>query len=141
MYVETTEATCLSAEDAESDSKLWHKRLGHLNYRSLGHLCSKKLVHGISKIVKPGVVPQNLPSHILQEIAKPSCKIPQGLHSAKISHTVKIRVLSLVKKMKFLKVQSSLTCLQIGSSILISSFKAFSTKLHSQNPKLHYSQL
>ena len=31
------------------------------------------------------VVPQNLPSHILQEIAKPSHKIPQGLHSARAS--------------------------------------------------------
>jgi hypothetical protein len=34
-------------------SKLWHKRLGHLNYRSLGHMSSKKLVHVIPKIVKP----------------------------------------------------------------------------------------
>ena len=60
---------------------------------------------------------------------------------SKISYTVKTRVCVLIKKMKFSKVQSSLICLQIWSSILISSFKTFSSKLHSQNPKLHYSQL
>ena len=53
MNVETSEVECLSAEGAEVDSKLWHKRLGHLNYRSLGHLSSKKLVCGIPKIMKP----------------------------------------------------------------------------------------
>jgi hypothetical protein len=53
VNVETVEAECLSAESSEGDSKLWHKRLGHLNYRSLGHMSSKKLVHVIPKIVKP----------------------------------------------------------------------------------------
>src|SRR3954471_3385560 len=53
VNVETAETECLSAEGSEGDCKLWHKRLGHLNYRSLGHLSSKKLVHGIPKIVKP----------------------------------------------------------------------------------------
>ena len=43
VNVETAEAECLSAEGAKGDSKLWHKRLGHLNYISLGHLSSKKL--------------------------------------------------------------------------------------------------
>src|SRR3954470_21258153 len=52
VNVETAETECLSAEGLEGDSKLWHKRLGHLNYRSLGHLSSKKLVHGIPKILK-----------------------------------------------------------------------------------------
>ena len=46
----------------------------------------------------------------------------------------KIRVLVLIKKMKFPKVQSSPTYLQIWSSILIPSFKTFSSKLHSQKP-------
>jgi transposase InsO family protein len=53
VNVETAETECLSAEGSEGDSKLWHKRMGHLNYRSLGHLSSKKLVRGIPKIVKP----------------------------------------------------------------------------------------
>jgi hypothetical protein len=53
VNVETAETECLSAEGSEGDSKLWHKRMGHLNYRSLRHLSSKKLVRGIPKIVKP----------------------------------------------------------------------------------------
>lgn len=53
VNVETAKTECLSAEGAKGDSKLWHKRLGHLNYRSLGHLSSMKLVRGIPKIVKP----------------------------------------------------------------------------------------
>ena len=93
---------------------------------------SLKTSHAYIHII--AVVPQNLPSHILQEMAKSSCKIPQGLHSAKVSYTVKTRVCVLIKKVKFSKVQSSLTCLEILSSILISSFKTFSTKLHSQKP-------
>ena len=36
-------------------------------------------------LLLPTVVPQNLPSHILQEIAKSSFKIPQGLHSSRAS--------------------------------------------------------
>lgn len=54
VNLETTKTKCLSAEGAKGDSKLWRKRLGHLNFRSLGHLSSKKLVHEISKIVKHG---------------------------------------------------------------------------------------
>ena len=53
VNVSTVEAECLSTEGNEGDSKLWHRRLGHLNYRSLGHLSSKKLVCGILEIVKP----------------------------------------------------------------------------------------
>ena len=52
MNVETTEENCLSLEDDEADSKMWHKRLRHLNYKILGHLSSKNLVCGIPKIVK-----------------------------------------------------------------------------------------
>lgn len=53
VNVETTETKCLSAEGIEGDSELWHKRSGHLKFKSLGHPSSKKLVHGIPKIVKP----------------------------------------------------------------------------------------
>ena len=53
VNVEIAKTECLSAEGSKGDSKLWQKRLGHLNYRSLGHLSSKKLVCGIPKIVKP----------------------------------------------------------------------------------------
>ena len=51
--METTETECLREEGDEGYSRIWHKILGHLNYRSLGILSSKKLVHGIPKIVKP----------------------------------------------------------------------------------------
>ena len=53
MNVEIAETKCLSAEGVKGDSELWHKILGHLNFRSLGHMSSKKLVPGISKIMKP----------------------------------------------------------------------------------------
>src|ERR1043165_2035881 len=52
VNVETTETECLNTEGSEGYSKLWRKRLGHLNYRSLGHLSSKKLVRGIPNIMK-----------------------------------------------------------------------------------------
>ena len=130
--------------------------LGHLNYISRFISLLTATCEPILKLLKKdqavkwnddfqnafdNVVPQNFPSHILQEIAKPSHKIPQGLCSATVSYTVKTRVCVLIKKRKFSKAQSSLICLQRWSSILISSFKAFSSKLHSQNPRLHYSQL
>lgn len=53
VNVETAETKCLSAKDDEDENELWHRRLGHLNFRSLGHLKSKKLVYGIPKIMKP----------------------------------------------------------------------------------------
>src|SRR4051812_47503119 len=37
VNVETAETECLSAEGSEDYSKLRHKGLGHLNYRSLGN--------------------------------------------------------------------------------------------------------
>ena len=40
----------------------------------------------------PGVVPQNLPSHILQDLSNQGHKVPQGLCSATASYTVKTRV-------------------------------------------------
>ena len=81
-------------------------------------------------VLNPKICPpiffKKLPSQVI--------KLPQGLHSPTVSYTVNIRVLSLIKKRKCSKAQSSLICLQTWSSILISSFKAFSSKLHSQNP-------
>ncbi|XP_050892050.1 uncharacterized protein LOC127097589 [Lathyrus oleraceus] len=53
VKVEIVGTKCLSTEGAEGYSELWHKRLGHLNFKSLGHMSSKKLVHGIPKTVKP----------------------------------------------------------------------------------------
>ena len=41
VNMEIVETKCLSAEVTEGDSKLWHMRLGNLNFRSLWHLSSK----------------------------------------------------------------------------------------------------
>ncbi|KAK2372692.1 putative mitochondrial protein [Trifolium repens] len=53
VNVRTADSECLSATSVEKDSELWHRRFGHLNFRSLGHLKSKNLVHGIPTIKKP----------------------------------------------------------------------------------------
>ena len=53
VNVRTADSECLSATSAEKESELWHRRFGHLNFRSLKHLNSKKLVHGIPAIKKP----------------------------------------------------------------------------------------
>lgn len=50
--VETNETKCLCEKGIEGASYLWHKILGHLNFRSLWHFNYKKLVYFIPKIVK-----------------------------------------------------------------------------------------
>ena len=47
--IKATETHCLSAV-SDSDGALWHRRYGHLNYRSLSHLQSKNLVLGVPVI-------------------------------------------------------------------------------------------
>ncbi|XP_050908662.1 uncharacterized protein LOC127122358 [Lathyrus oleraceus] len=53
VNIKTTDSGCLSATSVVKESESWHKRFGHLNFRSLGHLNSKKLVCGIPAIKKP----------------------------------------------------------------------------------------
>ena len=53
MNVRSSYSEFLSAMNVVKESELWHKRFGHLNFRSLGHLKSKKLVHGIPTIKRP----------------------------------------------------------------------------------------
>ncbi|KAM2686587.1 hypothetical protein EV2_009459 [Malus domestica] len=36
--------------EVQEDSKLWHKRLGHLNFQSLKKLQEKEMVHGLPSI-------------------------------------------------------------------------------------------
>ncbi|XP_050878744.1 uncharacterized protein LOC127082551 [Lathyrus oleraceus] len=50
VNVATPDTQCLNARSAEEESELWHKRLGHMNYKILGHLSSKNLVHGILRL-------------------------------------------------------------------------------------------
>lgn len=53
VNVPITDTQCFSARNVEGESELWHKRSGHLHYKSLGNVSSKTLVHGIPKIVAP----------------------------------------------------------------------------------------
>ncbi|GJT96144.1 putative ribonuclease H-like domain-containing protein [Tanacetum coccineum] len=39
--------TCLFAKDASDESKLWHKRLGHLNFKTINKLVKGNLVRGL----------------------------------------------------------------------------------------------
>nr|GEW72977.1 hypothetical protein [Tanacetum cinerariifolium] len=51
--VPTGGLTCLFAKATEDESKLWHKRLGHLNFKTINKLVKENLVRGLaSKIFK-----------------------------------------------------------------------------------------
>jgi hypothetical protein len=41
---------CMTTTVSEDAEEVWHKRYGHLNFRSLIDLNSKNLVHGLRKI-------------------------------------------------------------------------------------------
>ncbi|WJX17845.1 hypothetical protein P8452_07710 [Trifolium repens] len=51
--IKAIEATCLSATAEEKDSDLWHKRYGHLNFKSLSMLNSKCMVLGLPSVITP----------------------------------------------------------------------------------------
>ncbi|GKE55910.1 putative ribonuclease H-like domain-containing protein [Tanacetum coccineum] len=45
--------TCLFSKDTSDESKLWHKRLGHLNFKTMNKLVKGNLVRGLpSKLFK-----------------------------------------------------------------------------------------
>ena len=56
VNVAITDTQCLSARSAEGESELWHKRLGHMNYKCLGHMGSKNLIHGITKFLQQQIM-------------------------------------------------------------------------------------
>lgn len=49
--LKASESHCLYSSIPDEESWLWHKRYGHLNFRSLGKLNTMKLVEGLPKIV------------------------------------------------------------------------------------------
>ncbi|WJX39045.1 hypothetical protein P8452_26635 [Trifolium repens] len=51
--IKAIEATCLSATSEDKDSDLWHKRYGHLNFKSLSMLNSKCMVLGLPSVITP----------------------------------------------------------------------------------------
>nr|GEY44564.1 ribonuclease H-like domain-containing protein [Tanacetum cinerariifolium] len=44
--VPTRDLTCLFAKATEDESKLWHRRLGHLNFKTINKLVKRNLVRG-----------------------------------------------------------------------------------------------
>lgn len=47
---------CLNVEIENEDTKLWHKRLGHIGYSTLEKLIKNRMVDGIGSNVKPGKI-------------------------------------------------------------------------------------
>ncbi|KAK2404675.1 putative mitochondrial protein [Trifolium repens] len=47
------EHECLAASTENKDSELWHKRYGHLNFKSLSLLNSKNMVLGLPSVITP----------------------------------------------------------------------------------------
>lgn len=48
--ISSEKVMCLSAVVSEGVEDLWHKRYGHLNFRSLSELNTKELMYGIQKL-------------------------------------------------------------------------------------------
>ncbi|GAU47337.1 hypothetical protein TSUD_101250, partial [Trifolium subterraneum] len=51
--VKAIEAECLAASTEDKDSDLWHKRYGHLNFKSLSMLNSNDMVLGLPSVIAP----------------------------------------------------------------------------------------
>ncbi|CAJ2663346.1 unnamed protein product [Trifolium pratense] len=51
--IKAIEAECLVATTESKDSDLWHKRYGHLNFKSLSMLNSKNMVLGLPSVIPP----------------------------------------------------------------------------------------
>ncbi|GAU40816.1 hypothetical protein TSUD_398000 [Trifolium subterraneum] len=51
--VKTIEVECLATSTEDKDSDLWHKRYGHLNFKSLSMLNSKNMVLGLPSVIAP----------------------------------------------------------------------------------------
>ncbi|GAU33536.1 hypothetical protein TSUD_143290 [Trifolium subterraneum] len=51
--VKTIEVECLATSTEDKDSDLWHRRYGHLNFKSLSMLNSKNMVLGLPSVIAP----------------------------------------------------------------------------------------
>ncbi|GJT20379.1 putative ribonuclease H-like domain-containing protein [Tanacetum coccineum] len=100
--------TCLFTKATSDESKLWHRRLGHINFKTMNKLVKGNLVRGLpSKLFKNNktcVACQNGKQH------RPSCKsktislISQPLHMLHMDLFGPTFVKSLMKKMYYLVV-------------------------------------
>nr|KYP61818.1 Retrovirus-related Pol polyprotein from transposon TNT 1-94 [Cajanus cajan]KYP63036.1 Retrovirus-related Pol polyprotein from transposon TNT 1-94 [Cajanus cajan] len=59
VSLNTIESQCLSAAMLSDDSWLWHRRLGHLNFRDLSLLKSKEMLTGLPSIKIPKKICDN----------------------------------------------------------------------------------
>lgn len=52
IIIESSKGSCLMSKTVE-DVKLWHARLGHVNYQAMELMCKHKMVTGLPRIVQP----------------------------------------------------------------------------------------
>ena len=52
LLIETSNQTCMLSKVDET-SKLWHARLGHVNYQAMVLMSQNRMVRGLPKIVQP----------------------------------------------------------------------------------------
>lgn len=55
ILVESGKQTCLMSR-VDEESRLWHSRLGHVNYQALTLMSRNQMVNGMPKIIKPNAV-------------------------------------------------------------------------------------
>ncbi|KAK2405219.1 hypothetical protein QL285_054482 [Trifolium repens] len=85
--ISSVDMMCMSTTMNEDTEALWHKRYGHLNFRSLSELNSKELVSGLPKInMKHAICDICMKSKqsrlsFVKEITKRSCAALEVIHS------------------------------------------------------------
>lgn len=55
LIINTVKSECLLSKQ-EEESKLWHMRLGHVNYHALSLMTKEKMVNGMPTIIQPDKV-------------------------------------------------------------------------------------
>ncbi|GKD54869.1 putative ribonuclease H-like domain-containing protein [Tanacetum coccineum] len=95
--------TCLFAKATSDESKLWHKRLGHINFKTMNKLVKRNLVSGLpSKLFKNNqtcVACQKGKQHRASCKTKTFSSIIQPLHMLHMDFFGPVFVKSLMKKM------------------------------------------
>ncbi|GJZ22546.1 putative ribonuclease H-like domain-containing protein [Tanacetum coccineum] len=100
--------TCLLAKATSDESKLWHRRLGHINFKTMNKLIKRNLVRGLpSKLFKNNqtcVACQKEKQHRASCKSKTVSSISQPLHMLHMDLFGPTFVKSLMKRMYFLVV-------------------------------------
>ncbi|PNX79017.1 putative copia-type protein, partial [Trifolium pratense] len=85
--ISSVDMMCISTTVIDEVEELWHKRYGHLNFRSLSELNSKELVYGVPKInVKHAICDICIKSKqsrlpFVKEMTKRACVALEVIHS------------------------------------------------------------